>query len=87
MIEEDYAKRMAKLSKTVLGRDEIGYVPFMPRFFVNHAKTLRFNVDSLRYVTLPENHLFVAILPALLSRSESPMLTLFVETYGSPLIQ
>jgi hypothetical protein len=26
LIEEDYAKRMAKLSKQALGRDEIGYV-------------------------------------------------------------
>jgi hypothetical protein len=25
-IEEDYAKRMAKLAKITLGRDEIGYV-------------------------------------------------------------
>lgn len=29
-IEEDYAKRMAKLAKMPIGRDEIGYVPFHP---------------------------------------------------------
>jgi hypothetical protein len=28
-IEEDYAKRMAKLAKTMLGRDEIGYVSYL----------------------------------------------------------
>ena len=66
---------MAKLSKALLGRDEIGYVPFILYLFVKHAKTVSFNVDALRYVTLPENHLVVAILPALLSRSETPMLT------------
>lgn len=28
-IEEEYAKRMTKLAKTTLGRDEIGYVLFL----------------------------------------------------------
>ena len=29
IIEEDYAKRLAKLAKMTLGRDEIGYVLFL----------------------------------------------------------
>ena len=28
-IEEDYAKRLTKLSKMILGRDEIGYVSLL----------------------------------------------------------
>lgn len=76
-IEEDYAKRLAKLSKQPLGRDEVGYVvlycPILVRdVLIGDIRELRNSLDTLRLETEHQASAHAALVQSMRRELEVP---------------